>query len=463
MTSLYNAMYTNDSRTDNGAMTHSTTNSKCLDFFTLAGSARGVDLVQEFKEAWNENPDVAIRTLLWSRDIRGGAGNRNVLRQLWPIALDNLANGVNTVKFNLSAIEMGRWDDVLSLVGTPHEAKAFVHIRNGLKNEDQLCAKWMPRKGPVAAKLRKYLGLSPKAYRKLLVGLSNTVETQMCAKQWDQINFEHVPSVASARYQKAFGRNAPDQYGEYLGKLESGEAKIHAGAIFPHNICQTVRTGNPSIADQQWKALPNYMEGSDDRVLPMIDVSGSMYQSIGGSTTAIHVAISLGLYISERSTSIFKDTFLTFSERPEMCKVTGTLRERCNQISKASWGYNTDLAKALGVILKQAMSNDVPEDQMPTKLIVLSDMEFDSCGHQNNLDLMKQMYQASGYTMPHIVFWNLTDDNKNNHPAKTNEEMVSTVSGFSPSILKSVLSGKVTTPYQTMLETVMTERYRWTQ
>ena len=120
---------------------------------------------------------------------------------------------------------LGRWDDLLVLVGTSLEGVAFDMIGQALEKGDGLCAKWMPRQGEVAAKLRKYLGWTPKFYRKRLVELTKVVETQMCAKDWDNINFNHVPSVASARYKKAFARHT-EKYKEWAAALVSKDPEV---------------------------------------------------------------------------------------------------------------------------------------------------------------------------------------------------------------------------------------------
>jgi hypothetical protein len=87
--------------------------------------------------------------------------------------------------------EVGRWDDLLCI--NHHsvlEKYCFPLIKAGLEQQNQLLCKWLPRKGTIAVLLRKYLNMSPKQYRKTLVSLTNVVETLMCAKQWDSIDFE---------------------------------------------------------------------------------------------------------------------------------------------------------------------------------------------------------------------------------------------------------------------------------
>lgn len=343
----------------------------------------------------------------------------------------------------------------------------------------QLASKWMPRPTGKhklnANKIRKAIGMSPKDYRQLLARLSNTVEQKMCAKQWDEIDFNTVPSVASARYQKAFGANATEKYAKYIEALEKGEAKVNAGAIFPHDVVKGHNEGNRQVASAQWLALPNYMEGSNERILPVIDVSGSMCCSAGaGSTTCLDVAVALGLYLAERQTGPFQDQFITFSELPQMQQVTGTLTERLHQIQHANWGMSTNLEAVFDLLLTKAKQFSVTEDQMPTKIIIFSDMEFNSAIQSYNpyrhsygreqgvnppaMGMIEQQYADLGFKTPQVVFWNL-NGRAGNVPVAAGKDGAALVSGFSPAILTSLLGDDTFTPEGIMLKTVMKARY----
>jgi len=340
-----------------------------------------------------------------------------------------------------------------------------------------LCAKWQDRQGLNANKIRSYMRLTPKEYRKLLVSLSNTVETQMCANQWNDINFSHVPSVAAARYQKAFSRHTT-KYAEYKAALASGDSsvKITAGAVYPYDVIRSLNNGDTTVANEQWKALPNYLEGSNENIMPLVDVSGSMDGvSVSGSVTALDVAISLGLYLSERAGGVFKDQFITFSGSPEMLKVSGSLKQRYDQMERSNWAVNTNIQAAFELILNAAVKHKVPEAEMITKLLILSDMEFDGCvtvGTTSTsrwgsggaavsvsaMDMIRAKYAAAGYKLPQVIFWNL-NGRAGNSPVTYNEVGTALVSGFSPSIVKSVLGGEELTPISIMLKTVLISRY----
>ena len=466
------ALRQEDQVTENGMATNSTSLNACVDLFFNIGAMRGQDkqrLIATFSKAFNEDPTRAMKLLFWARDVRGGAGERQVFKDILVYLAENhdLA-----LKPNLHLIsEYGRWDDLLALVGTYLEKEAMTLISDALIAENGLCAKWMPRKGQVAEKLRKFMGMAPKQYRKTLVGLTNVVETKMCAKEWDTIEFGKLPSLASARYQKAFGKNAYESYSAYIASLVKGETKINAGAVYPYDVIKSLTHGNATVANEQWKALPNYMEGANDMILPVVDVSGSMSSPAGGSktVTCMDVAISLGLYISERNEGPFKDAFITFSDNPQLQVVAGSLKDRYSQMSSSDWGMSTNLEATFKLILDQAIKHGLSQDEMPNKILILSDMEFNQATrvgwrseskswNPTAQQMIENMYDVAGYTMPQIVYWNIQSRN-GGVPVAFDKRGTALVSGFSPAIMTSLLGGDIESPQQIMDKTILSERY----
>ena len=449
--------------TTNGAITNASSLSRNVDLFFQIGASRGKDITATFVSAFTEDPEVAIRILEYGRDARGGAGERVTFRNLFTrlISIDCAVASRLLVKIP----EIGRFDDLFVAFGTPLERAALRIIASALADaKNGLAAKWCPRQGPVANKIRSYLQLTPKAYRQLLVGLSSTVEQQMCAQDWAEIDYNRVPSLAAARYQNAFGRHDPVGYGEYKDKLTTGEAKINASVAYPYDVIRSLTHGDASVANAQWAALPNYLEGSTENILSVVDVSGSMSSArVSGSVTALDVAISLGLYTAERMGGAFKDTFVTFSTRPQFVKVTGNLSARYDTMSRANWTMTTDLQAVFSAILTAATQHSVPESEMPTKLLILSDMEFNSCVAHNGrsvsaMNMIRDQYTAAGYKLPQVVFWCL-NARAGNIPVTYNETGTALISGFSPSIMTSVLGGEEMTPISIMLKSVMCQRY----
>jgi hypothetical protein len=335
----------------------------------------------------------------------------------------------------------------------------------------QLASKWTPRKGDIAREIREFFGMGPKFYRKSLVSLSNTVEQKMCAQSWDDINYSHVPSVAHARYKKAFGRHGTT-YAEYVAKLVKGDdpnVKINASAIFPHDVLKGRVRGyynnwdgqDLDVIEAQWAALPNYV--GDASVLPLVDVSGSMTCKAGqkGTTTCIEVAVSLGLYFADKNTGPFKDCMLTFSANPQLVQLKGNIKEKINQMVATDWAMNTDLHKAFKVILDTAVKNKVLPADMPGTLIIFSDMQFDSCVRHDDsaMEMIERKYAEAGYEVPNIVFWNLNASD--NVPVKFDKSGAALVSGFSPAVASAIMSGNMDdfTPESIMLKAVMKDRY----
>lgn len=328
----------------------------------------------------------------------------------------------------------------------------IISALNGIIMTGQNAGKWAPRKGAIAARIQKLLNLTPKMYRKAIVAATNVVETQMCAKQWDQINYAHVPSLAAARYQKAFNANdIAGKYAEYKAALESGKTKVNAKAIFPHDV---LKGSDNVVVEAQWKALPDYI-GEDIRLLPICDVSGSM------AGEPMDVCIALGMYIAERNKSAFKDQVLTFHANPTWVDLSygKTIRDKQNILRRADWGMNTDFEKAYMRILDTAVKNSVPNEDMPTHLIVFSDMQFDAAQRgELHLDNIKNRFAAAGYEVPKIIFWNLRAV-PNSAPAQADDNGVALVSGYSPAILKSILACGEFDPVNVMLEALNSERY----
>lgn len=459
--------------TENGMATNTTSLNYNVDLFFKGGAMRAAeeaDIIALVSKAWNEDQTTCLRNLFWIRDVRGGAGERRFFR----IAIKYLADVDPQGMANVIGFipEYGRWDDLLIFEGTSSEEYAMSLIDKALTDGNGLCAKWMPRKGTFASKLKGFMGLSPKGYRKKLVELTKVVETQMCANVWENINYEHVPSLAMSRYGKSFKKHTPEKFSSYIESLKKGEAKINAAAVYPYDITKSLNTND--AAQEQWKALPNYLEGNTERILPLVDVSGSMSTSCGGNLTCMDVAISLGLYISERNEGPFKDHFITFSNSPKLQHLTGDLKSRFDQLAHADWGMNTNLQAVYQLILNQAKRHSIPQDEMPTQILILSDMEFDqatdarggwtreeniSVWNQTAQEMVRQMFQDAGYEMPNIIYWNIQSRGEN-VPVRFDEQGTALISGFSPSIMTSLLGGAEMTPVSIMMETLNKERYQ---
>ena len=463
------AVNNQEARTTNGMKARKSTANACVDLFFAIGASRGKNIIPQFTAAYVENADLALRIVQWARDVRGGSGEREVFRQVLT-HLEN-TNPADASRLLVKIPELGRWDDLFVLKTPTLKTQAFTMLGDALRARNGLAAKWTPRKGDTAIEIRKFFGMTPKQYRKSLVNLTTVVETQMCAQNWDVINFSHVPSVAHSRYKKAFGRHGTT-YAEYVTKLVKGEAgvKINANAIFPHDVLKGRITGYGAsnwskteldVIEAQWNALPNYV--GDANVLPLVDVSGSMTCAAGGTgtTTCLEIAVSLGLYFADKNKGKFKDCFLTFSDKTELLNLKGAINQKIDQMVSSDWGMSTNLHAAFVQILNTAVKNKVPQAEMPETLMIFSDMQFNQCVKYDDsaMEMIARKYSEAGYELPKVVFWNLKASG--NAPVKFDKGGTALVSGFSPAIAASVLGADpdAFSPEAIMLKAVMNSRY----
>ena len=469
MSTFVQAVQNQSARTTNGMRARKSTANACVDLFFKIGASRGKDITADFVAAYVENKEIALRIAQWVRDVRGGAGERELFRQILKYLEKHDKDAAAALL--MKTPELGRWDDIFVFEDKELKSKAFTMLGDALRARNGLAAKWTPRQGKLAAEIRQFFGMSPKFYRKSLVGLTKVVEQQMCAKDWDNINFSHVPSLASARYKKAFFRNT-QEYAKYVQSLVKGDdpkVKVNAGAVYPYDVLKGVvghymanyNKTELDLVQKQWEALENFV--GDASVLPLVDVSGSMSCPAGknNNVSCLTVAVSLGLYLADKNKGKFKDTFLTFSGKLELMHLKGDIIQKCQQMVKSNWEMNTNLVKAMDKILKTAAEGNVPQEEMPHMLLILSDMQFDQCASFDDsaMKMIERKFEAAGYSVPKIVFWNLNAHD--NVPVKYDKRGAALVSGFSPAIMKAVLAGDTEqfTPEGVMMKAIMVPRY----
>ena len=476
MSTFVEAAVNQEARTTNGMKARKSTANAVVDLFYNIGASRGKNVIPAFTAAFVEDKALALRVAAWVRDVRGGAGERQLFRDIL-VHLEKTDPA--SAKALLAKVpELGRWDDLFVFKTKALKEAAYTMLGDALREKNGLAAKWTPRQGPIAAEIRDFFGMSPKFYRKSLVEMTKVVETNMCAKDWDGINFSHVPSVAASRYKKAFNRNTPT-YAAYVAELmkdpkdRSIEVKVNAGAVYPYDVLKgriscydrSYDKTELDLIQKQWEALPNFV--GDANILPLVDVSGSMTCAAGGNDSksklsCMEVAVSLGLYLADKNTGKFKDTFLTFSSTPELKTLKGAINQKIDQMVSSDWGMSTDLNRAFDKILDVAIKGKVPNSEMPEMLLILSDMQFNRCvTHDDSaIEMIARKYEAAGYTLPKVVFWNL-NASYGNAPVKFDKSGTALVSGFSPAIVKPLLSGDMDdfSPAAVMMKTIMDSRY----
>ncbi|MGN1104059.1 MAG: DUF2828 family protein [Candidatus Coproplasma sp.] len=472
--------------TENGAVTNASSGSECLDLFATIGALRGadsVDIIRRFIRAYTEDKDIATKILFFARDVRGGLGERRVFR----IILKWLAcNKSETVKKNLPYIaEYGRYDDLLVLLGTPCEKDALALIKAQFdldmkaveeKGAVSLLGKWLPsvntsNRAAVrnANIIAKYLGMNSAQYRKSLSKLRayiKIIENNLRERDYT-FDYEKQPSKALLKYRGAFLRNDGERYGEFLNRVKKGEAKLNASTVAPYELvapffngyqyCELSEEEQASI-NATWASLPDY--GSTENAIAVIDVSGSMYCPCYKPFPAT-VALSLGIYFAEHNKGPFKNHFIAFSERPELIEIKGeTFADKVRYISTFDDIASTNLEAVFDLILQAAVKNNLPQSDMPQRLYIVSDMEFNMAVENadlSNFDNAKKKYKLKGYNLPEIVFWNVAS-RKMQQPVTKDENGVILVSGCTPKLFDMVVGGQ-TNPYAFMMEVLGGERY----
>ena len=460
--------------TTNGASAYTSTNSKCLDFFVLP--TRNYDkekLITLFDNAFKENPLDALRILFNLSDPRNGKGEKELTLHILKHMIIKYPKNLDA---NLSLIidEYGCYKTLCELYSRDfydrkHKATLLPLkiLADAISNEHPLAGKWAPSEhghynhktqGYQVSKICNLLklvrtnknGISVPdlcSYRKIITGLrtkANIVEQYCCSNNWNDIDFSKVSSKAMMHLSKeAFPNHCGDKFRQWQEDVKKGKCEIKTATIQPYEITRNCRKSNvDNIQELQWNNIVKQLSdrGHLNNALAVVDVSGSMCS--GGNPAPIDVAVSLGLLISEVVKGKFHKKFMTFSESPKIVEVKGsTLQKKVNSIIKSDWGYNTNYVKALLQILEYAKLFHLPQDQMPTTLFILTDMEFDTAGKDSNLtphQVVKQDYESAGYSLPKIVFWNLAN-RSGGIPVTNRDSNTALVSGFSSSLLKSFL------------------------
>lgn len=491
----------NITRTENGGVTRKTTESKVLDMFAVGGAYRNrsdADVILLFKNAFEENRELAMKCLFYLRDVRGGQGERRFFRIAFRWLCDKHPE---VAKRNLNNVsEYGRWDDLIYVAeGTKCQTAAFNIIKHQLALDVQcktpsLLAKWLPSQNAsnkdtkrLGHVLANYLHMTNKEYRKTLSVLReriNVLERLMSANRWDEIEFDKIPSRAGIIYRNAFARR--DILAKrYEAFAKSSETKVNAKALYPHDIAHRAFDWGMKRADinaperlmlqKYWDNLKDFYNGREENGIAVVDVSGSM------SGIPMEAAVSMGAYIADKAHGPFANHFITFSANPELVRFEGVdIVDKFNRCVKANWGMNTNVAAVFDMLLNTAKKKHVKAEDMPTRIYIFSDMEFDkcmtfdsnyrndgwgwnwnSCKHpsstqevNSDLEKIKRKWRAAGYQMPSVIFWNL---NARNNRIPAIGDGFSYVSGFSPSMIDSILSGK--DGYDLMLDKLMSKRY----
>lgn len=475
--------------TENGALALKSTTSALLDLFGVVGALRTRDekeISSMFQKAFEEDPLLSAKLAFYSRNVRGGLGERKTSR----ILFSTLANiSPETLLKNLPLIPiMGRWDDLYCLINTPISNQVWNFIssqweqdmQNMLQNKPiSLMGKWLATPDTSSSEKRRLgrltarkLNLSIKDYTKGLRKMRKyleVVEVKMTSQDWNTINYSTVPSRSMMIYRNAFQRHDTEGFASYVQDLFEGKTKINSSTLYPYDLMERMGLGynyysreammylsNPDIIlEKQWYSLPNYVSGNHN-ILIMADTSGSM------SGRPMATSVGLAVYFSERNTGEWKNKFMTFSERPSFVELKGeTLSEKINCIP--SIVQNTNLELAFELVLSTAIRKNVPAEEMPSAIIVISDMEIDHCtntgpSYMTFYEAMKKKFSDNGYNIPNVIFWNVASRHDVFHIG-SHVPGTQLASGQSVSTFKSIINNIGKNPYEAMIETLNDPMY----
>lgn len=477
--------------TENGALSNQSSLDLVLDLFAMGGSVRKRSKAERYDMisfALAQNLELGLRALLYLGDVREGQGERD----LFKIGLRVLSDQYPLIAKSIIRFipEYGRWDYIYEFVGTPFE-KEVIRVMQAeidrLSHDESattsLIFKWL--KSPNTSSKEscrlgrwtaKALGFGDnikglRDYQQFLkLGRASLeeacVETKLTDRKFNEIDYSRVCSKANLKYKKAFARNDKERYDDFHAKVAKGEVKVNTSVLYPHDIVSKYIDDFDSkvLIDLEnfWKALPKLIP-SNENIMPIIDRSGSMHQVVSPNSkvTAAEVAMGVGLYTAENIEGAFKDKAILFSSRAQFLDFSkfDTLYARIKYLLRFDDYTNTNLQSVFTLILQTALDNAIPQSEMPTKLLIISDMEFDPTSNgATNLKKIQDRYEASGYAMPQIVFWNVMSRN-NQLPATKYNNGVAMISGFSPSMLKDVFAGEIINPINTMLKVLNKPRY----
>jgi Mg-chelatase subunit ChlD len=444
-------------------------------------SKLSIPLEEYFDEAWESDPLRTLKFVFYLRDCRNGKGEKELFRAL--IRHMRERDLGEHVSANMEHIPtFGSWKDIpLCFLGTELSTEAINLIAKQLNNDIEsdrpsLCAKYAPTEGGTfdrnhraADNVAKALGVNLVKYRKeYLVPLRaklNIVEREMCKNNWTNIDYERVPSIAGSRYKNAFSKHDESRYSDYLKSVQKGEKKMNTSVLMPYQMVAPYLRGSglDETIEAQWKSfVDNRREkwSTGVNVLPLVDVSGSMFND--NNPQAVEVAVSLGLLFSILNASEhYKGKFITFHESPELLSVKGdSLQDQVSYMKSTKWGGSTNFQEAFDLILNTATIFQVPEDQMPQILLVLSDMQFNQAdNNQTNWNEIESRFEEAGYTRPTIIFWNLSG-NTSDYPVPDKKvSRCALVSGYNDVFMYSLLDGTMPNPRDVVIKALDHPRY----
>ena len=391
-------------------------------------------LTEYYQKHLNEVPTLGYSDknqlfAMFIRDPRFGMGRRDLGRKL-------LSDTGCTIE---QIVKSGRVDDLFFMerfdpVYCQYNAIldwCFEQIQKG----NELVKKWMPRYSSknlmLARDIAKYYGMNKQQYGHFIK--CNTTENKLSDHRYDDLKFEHIPSLAMIKYAKAFA-NKPEtkeRYAQYLEDVKAGKKDLKVSTT---NVYDIYKNRYNIDADLFFSKL----EKIKINCIPIVDTSSSM---TWGDNDAFGKALAIGHYLAKCSTYC-PNKVVSFSSTPQLITLGQTptnidweyksiaphndsVYER--EIASMYTGdcSNTDFGAVMNLLSK--LDGDMPE-----YLVVLSDMEFDMGSRSSKEETMK-LFKSKGYNTK-IVWWNLNSRNITCPEMDADGNIF--LSGYNPMLLK---------------------------
>lgn len=466
--------------TANGAKVYKTTKNEVLNFFYDVSNMRNGSedvIVERFTDSMFSNPSDTLKLMGYVRDVRGGMGERRLFRVGMKRMVEVFKGRINFENLFDFIGDCGRYDDYIDIMHSVKDDDLYKQMATPLMiqfgkdiqpEHPSLLCKWLPSENASsketiekATRLRKTLNLSAKTYRKTLTRVRKKIwliEQSLTNKDYT-FDYQNVPSKAMLKYRNAFLRNDCERYSAYIHAVNSGEATMNMGVAYPYEIVskysgygdytcfkKVIKRLQPDL-EAAWQSLKDMPIGGD--AIAVLDTSGSMTASLGDSsrTNISDVAESLAIYMAERLNDCFKNKIITFSSKARFIDLDGmeSLKDKLNHIRNESIMEDTNIESVLHLIFKTASENNLPQEALPSTIVIFSDMQFDCgvCKHATYHEGFKRLSKRYGYKLPKIVYWNVSTSYGCQYPVQEDEHGTIIVNGFSQNLFEMVTSGEI--------------------
>lgn len=362
---------------------------------------------------------------MFIRDPRYGLGRRDLGRKL-----------MSMTKVPIDyVIKAGRVDDIFHYnyedIQDFHDVLDY--LRTEIEKGNELVKKWMPRYSSknlmLARKIAKYWEMNKQQYGHFIK--CNTTENKLSRHTYDEIEFEHVPSLAAIKYAKAFSSKpeTKERYVKYLEDVKAGRKELHVATTTVYDIYKNRKKIDVDLFFDK-------LEKISGSWIPIVDSSGSMQDS----NDSYGKAMAIGHYLAKCS-SYAPNQVVSFSSRPQLITLGIPGRRESWGWAPSYEGTSTYMREIVSMHTGDCSNTDFGavmqllsqlDGDMPEYLVVLSDMEFD-LGSSMSKDRTMQLFKEKGYTTK-IVWWNLNSRNTT-APEMDNSGNIF-LSGYNPMLLK---------------------------